>query len=329
VLFSGSADRANTSIYFWDTATGKEIRRIARPVSRLALSPDGKTLATASWDKRIYLWDVATGAETAQIEAPASALAFSPDGRMLSYGATDGVIHLWEVATRRERHVFTGHQSGGNDQGSFAAGVAVLAFSPDGRTLISGGGDTTLLLWDVFPTKSSRRLERPSAKQLEAVWADLAGDDATKAYQGARILLAASAETDAFWNNRLHPAAAVDAAKIAKLIGKLDSNEFAIREQATNELLKLNGTVLPVLRKALQGQPSEEARRRLEQVLQALEGLPAAEELRDMRAVEILEYLDIPTARMIIESLAKGEPDARLTVAAKGSLDRLIKRSER
>jgi RNA polymerase sigma factor (sigma-70 family) len=329
VLYSGSADRANPSLYFWDSTTGKEIRRIARPVSRLALSPDGKTLATASWDKRIYLWDVATGAEITQIEAPASALAFSPDGRMLAYGATNGVIHLLEMATRRERHVFAGHQPGGNDQGSFAAGVAVLAFSPDGRTLISGGGDTTLLLWDVFGTHNSGRLERPTAKQIEAAWADLADDDASKAYQGARMLMAASTEAAGFWKERLQPAVAIDAAKIAKLIGNLDSNEFAVREQATNDLVALKRVALPALRKALQGQPSEEARRRLEQVQQALEGLPAAEELRDLRAIEILEHLDTPKARGILEYLAKGEPDARVTEAAKASLERVTKQSDR
>jgi RNA polymerase sigma factor (sigma-70 family) len=329
VLFSGSADRANQLIYFWDTATGKEIRHIEKPASRMALSPDGKTLATASWDKRVYLWDVASGAETSQINAPASALAFSPDGRMLAYGATDGAIHLWEVATRRERHVFSGHQPGGNDQGSFAAGVAVLAFSLDGQTLLSGGGDTTLLLWDVFGNKISERRERPTAKQMEAAWADLAGDDASRAYQAARALLATPAETDAFWKDRLHPAAAVDAAKITKLIANLDSKEFAAREQATYDLLTLNRVALPALRKAFKGQLSEEARRRLEQVLQALEGLPATEELRNLRAVEILEHLDTPKAREILESLAKGEPEARVTDAAKASLERVTRRSDR
>src|SRR5262249_13113580 len=86
ILISGSADRANNVIYFWDTATGKELRQIKQQASGLALSPDGKLLASSGWQGKVCLWDVATGNEHCQFPAKGSTLAFSPDGRVLAYG---------------------------------------------------------------------------------------------------------------------------------------------------------------------------------------------------------------------------------------------------
>jgi RNA polymerase sigma factor (sigma-70 family) len=320
VLISGSADRGNPTIYFWDTATGKELRHLDQHASRFALSPDGKTLATASWDKRIHLWDVTTAKETRQIQASAEAVAFSPDGRTLAYGGTDGVIHVWEVAANRERCRFSGHQSGVTDHGTFAAGVAALAFTPDGRTLISGGGDTTLLLWDALGVRG--RAPEPTAE----LWADLA--DGAKAGAALGGLIAAPAETVPFLKGRLAPVAPCDARRVERLIADLDSDDFAARERATEELTKLRDPAAPALRKALAGRPPPEVEQRLKQILQQLEGGLTPEQLRDLRAVEALEHIGTPEARRLLAALAKGAPEARLTREAAASLERLDKRGE-
>jgi RNA polymerase sigma factor (sigma-70 family) len=318
VLISGSADRANTTIYFWDAATGKELRHIDQHASRFALSPDGKTLATASWDKCVHLFDVSTGKETGQIQASAEAVAYAPDGRTLAYGGTDGVVHVWEVAANRERCRFSGHQSGATDHGTFAAGVAALAITPDGRTLISGGGDTTLLLWDVLGVRE--RAREPAAD----VWADLA--DGAKAGPALGGLIAEPAETVAFLKGRLAPVAPCDPRRVERLIAELDSDDFAIRERATEELKKLREPAAPALRKALAGRPAPEVEQRLKQVLQQLEAGLTPEQLREVRAVEALEHIGTPEARRLLEALAKGAPEARLTREAAASLERLAAR---
>lgn len=321
MLISGSGDRANPVFYFWDTATGKELRRIDHPVSRFALSPDGKTLATTGWEKRVRLWDVATGKELAQIAAAAETLAFSPDGRTLAYGGTSGVIHLWETTTEQERQVFTGHQSGGDERGTFAAGVAVLVFTPDGRTLISGGGDTTLLVWDVFGSGQHAQTRR-TPKAMADLWADL-GADAGKAHDAVGALIAAREEAVSFLKGKLQAATLRDAKRLAQLLADLDSDEFAVRERASHALEALNESAVPHLRKALADNPSAEVRRRLEEILKQQESAPTGDRLRALRAVEVLEHIATPEAQGVLRGLAKGAPEARLTRDAKMSSERL------
>ena len=81
------------------------------------------------------------------------------------------------------------------------------------------------------------------------------------------------------------------------------------------------------MRKALESDPSPEARRRIGKLLDALAGpVTAGEALRVLRAVEVLEYIGTPEAQAVLKELAQGAPEARLTQEAKAALDRLAKR---
>jgi WD40 repeat protein len=319
ILISGSADRLTRAIYFWDVATGKQLHKIERPVAHLALSTNGLLLATAGYDKFIRLWDVATRQERASLAVDARRLAFSPDDRLLAYGGIDGRIHLWEIAAGQERCSFPGHQPGGGERGAFAEGVSALAFTPDGRTLISGGGDTTLLLWDVYP-----RPQRP-AKALDDLWTDLRAD-APKAYAALAALIAQGDAACSFLESKVPVAAVCDRERLRKWIADLDSDQFAVRQRATQELEALNESAIPELRKALAAQPSVEARRRLEDVLRRLESSPSAEGLRSLRAVEALERIGTPKAQAMLQNLAAGAPGVRLTEDARASVERLRRR---
>jgi hypothetical protein len=111
--------------------------------------------------------------------------------------------------------------------------------------------------------------------------------------------------------------------------GDLDTNQFAVRESAKQELEKLGEIAAPACRKALEQKPSVEARRRLEALLekQSREWQnPSSERLRTLRAVEVLEHIGTPEARQVLETLAKGAPEARLTQEAAESLQRLSRR---
>jgi hypothetical protein len=106
----------------------------------------------------------------------------------------------------------------------------------------------------------------------------------------------------------------------------LDSDQFAVRAKATTELEQWSELAEAALRKALADQPSLEVRRRVQLLLERLDGpITSPERLRAMRAVEVLEHIDTPEARRLLEQLARGAPAALLTKEAKASLGRLVK----
>ncbi|MFE2374714.1 AAA family ATPase [Streptomyces sp. NPDC059398] len=115
-----------------------------------SFSPDGRTLATASYDRTVRLWDVRDPTRPAPLGDPltghtswVSSAVFSPDGHTLASSSDDGTIRLWNVTDPRHPEPIgtplTGH--GGT--------AYLLAFSPDGRTLASANEDHTVKLWDV------------------------------------------------------------------------------------------------------------------------------------------------------------------------------------
>ena len=124
----------------------------------------------------------------------------------------------------------------------------------------------------------------------------------------------------------MRPAASGDSKRIAGLLAQLDSDEFAVREKATQALLALGEQAESALRTALAGNSSLEVRRRVEMILEQLEPSKSLARLRALRAVEVLEHIGTPEAREVLEKLANGAPEARLTQEAKASLGRLAKR---
>jgi hypothetical protein len=110
------------------------------------------------------------------------------------------------------------------------------------------------------------------------------------------------------------------------LIAELDNERSEAREQAFTELAGLENRAEPLLRKMSANDPSPEARRRIESLLNKLRGpLTFAPTIRLVRTVEVLEHAGTAEARQFLQKLAEGAPDARLTREAKAALQRLAR----
>jgi WD40 repeat protein len=110
-----------------------------------ALSPDGLTLATGSYEGLFSLWDAAVGKEafSSKRGAGISAVAFSPNGGIIASGNRVGTIEIWDP---RSRSLLRDLRGG-------AGAIRVLAFSPDGRLLYASCSDGTIRIWDPLSGK--------------------------------------------------------------------------------------------------------------------------------------------------------------------------------
>lgn len=321
-LISGGHDGTTR---LWQPATGRLLHVLrahdSRQVDSISLSTDGRTLATAgNYDTGVRLWELLTGKErfTVRHHAPL-AVALSPDGKLLATGGADNIVRVWEVSTSKELAAFRGH----------AKLVYSVAFSPRGNLVASGSYDSTVRLWDVSGLKKlSAKAEQITPGRWKELWADLAAEDAERAHRGIGVLEAAPEQAVVLLAAALRPVPAKVSPPVERLIADLDANRFAVREKAMRELERLVSSAEPALRQALEGKLSTEARKRVERLLDgpATGASLPADEVRNVRAIEVLEHVGTPEARRVLEKLAKGDPTSLVTREARSSLARLSAR---
>jgi WD40 repeat protein len=175
-LVTGARDG---TVRVWDVASGNELRKLAEPrkgpVTALAvMKEDNTVLCAAGFGQEVRVWDLNTGRVIGVLAGPAGATArcvgfsrgggllaagfgptvrlwrprsgevvgdiaagcrvhaaaFNPDGTSLALAGADKAVQVWDVAARQQRAALKGH----------SREVTAVAFSPDGKTLISGSG---------------------------------------------------------------------------------------------------------------------------------------------------------------------------------------------
>jgi len=143
-LIWGSFVSNPSTITWWDTNKGK---RKTTPVEYLAtifsvaISPDGKTVASGSADQTVGLWDAISGEYKRNLSGHTDVVCtvvFSPDGNTIASGSFDHTIRLWDAHTGKHKMTLTGHTSI----------VWSVAYSSDGSTLASASADKTVRLWN-------------------------------------------------------------------------------------------------------------------------------------------------------------------------------------
>jgi WD40 repeat protein/serine/threonine protein kinase len=148
VAFSPDGRYAVTSSFdraarMWDVETGQEVRVFEYPVSifGVAFSPDGKYIVTGGADAIARVWDVESGREVQTFSGHTefvTGVAFTPDGRyVLSGSEGEEMARLWDVETGQEVRQFPG----------YAGFINGLSISPDGKHILTAARETTSQLW--------------------------------------------------------------------------------------------------------------------------------------------------------------------------------------
>jgi eukaryotic-like serine/threonine-protein kinase len=165
-------------IRLFELKDGRELWNSDGDAGALALSPDGKLLATGSYGDDISLWNAATGQEVDRLvghKSGVNSLVFWPDGKKLASGGADRTIRIWDIPTRTCVDTLRGHRQQ----------VEQVALMPDQQTLVSGCRDGSVCLWNT--SVNHPRRPRIDIQDSPQAWAFEAGSKSVVTFNGRRV----------------------------------------------------------------------------------------------------------------------------------------------
>jgi hypothetical protein len=312
IVLSGTGDKPFNAVL--QNSGGTAIRS-------MAFSPGGARLASVRGREGVAVWDVATKKQHKKLptgSAPYHTLTFSPkndsvDGVILAAGCGNGAVQLWDANSGEDIVMLRGH----------AGLILALAFASDGMTLASASSDALVRVWDCH-----RIVKMPEIKlepiELENLIKELGSDDDIKVSRATLTLSAAVPQTLAAFKKTLRQGVPPDVKQIRALIDDLQSEQFAVRNKATQKLAALGEAARPELRYALTKQIDLETKRRIESLLDRLVDSFGVEDQRlTRRAIAILERIGDDKAKQILRGVLYGVPDDAIISEARAVLERL------
>jgi serine/threonine protein kinase len=158
--------------YYWQHLCHLELHTLIghqAQIYAVSWSPDGKRLATGSWDGTAKVWETMGGRELRTLKAHTSgvghtsgvhSVSWSPDGKRLATASIDGTAKVWDPADGRELLLFKGH----------TARIFSVSWSPDGKRLATGSEDRTAKVWDAADGRELLPLKGHTARILSVSW---------------------------------------------------------------------------------------------------------------------------------------------------------------
>lgn len=154
-----SGHHSDSTVKIWNLENGELLRTLRGhvwAVNSVAISPDGETVISGSFDSNIKIWNLKNGHLVHTLNGPADSpfsmvqswfssqsifsIAISPDGTRLASGGSEQPIKIWNLKTGKQSNILAGHSDA----------VKSVAFSPDGKSLASGSRDGTIRIWDLL-----------------------------------------------------------------------------------------------------------------------------------------------------------------------------------
>jgi len=132
-----------------------------RTVTSVAFSPEGRRIASASYNRIVTLWDVKTGTEITALQRQGTRVVFSPDGKRIAVSGREKSFKIYDVKTGAEVMTFSGHKGL----------VEAVAFSQDGKLIASGGReDKTIKVWNAISGEEIISLAMPESSVMSIVF---------------------------------------------------------------------------------------------------------------------------------------------------------------
>jgi WD40 repeat protein len=199
----------------------------------IALSPDGRLLATGDTDGNVNVWEVSTGRLSFLLEGHTDwvrSIAFSADGTTLATSGNDKTVRLWDLQTRHCIHILRGHQHC----------VWKVSFCLDGSRVISGSDDRTAKVWNVFSGQCVHTLAHAGYVRFVEYMAD--GESAITASLPDQTVTQWNCTTGASllsWKETSHQARAISCSADGRILATGADQDYALRimDTATGEML--------------------------------------------------------------------------------------------
>lgn len=172
VAGAGSFDGSNSLVLVWDAETGELLQSMIghrAKITSVAVSVDGGFVLSGSWDSTLRIWSIDDGTELAAIEGHQgwiTDIATNPCApNIVATASRDGTIRVWNIESQSLLRSLEGHSKP----------VTSVAFSSDGKRIVSGSEDHTVVVWDVISGNKLRTF-RGHDRAVTCVAVPLTGD---------------------------------------------------------------------------------------------------------------------------------------------------------